>query len=343
MTGMAKQTALVVCPGRGTYNKEDLGYLARHHADRTALFDRFDAARAAAGRPGVQALDAAPRYSVADHTRGDMASPLIYACAYADWLAIDRDRFDVVAVTGNSMGWYIALACAGAVTADHGFRIVDTMGTLMQDALIGGQVVYPAVDEDWRAIPGRRDTLLALCDAIPGLHLSIRLGGMIVFGGTGEALAALEARLDPAQDRFPLRLANHAAFHTPLQQPIAGKGQAALPADLFGTPDLPLIDGRGHHWQPAARDPDALRTYTLGHQVTHPYDFTAAVRAGLREFAPDRVIVLGPGTTLIGAVAQCLIADGWYGLRSKADFTARQAEDPVVIALGSDRLRRLAV
>lgn len=29
---------------------------------------------------------------------------LIYACALADFAAIDRDRFEVVAVTGNSIG-----------------------------------------------------------------------------------------------------------------------------------------------------------------------------------------------------------------------------------------------
>jgi [acyl-carrier-protein] S-malonyltransferase len=40
---------------------------------------------------------------------GDNASLLIYACALADFAAIDRDRFEVVAVTGNSMGWYLAL------------------------------------------------------------------------------------------------------------------------------------------------------------------------------------------------------------------------------------------
>ena len=49
---------------------------------------------------------------------------MIYACAYADFLAIDRDRFDILGVTGNSMGWYIALACAGALDVMNGFEVV---------------------------------------------------------------------------------------------------------------------------------------------------------------------------------------------------------------------------
>ena len=47
---MARKTALVVCPGRGTYNKDDLGYLARHHADKAGLIGAIDAARLELGK-----------------------------------------------------------------------------------------------------------------------------------------------------------------------------------------------------------------------------------------------------------------------------------------------------
>ena len=32
-----KQRVVVICPGRGTYNKEELGYLKRLHADKVEL------------------------------------------------------------------------------------------------------------------------------------------------------------------------------------------------------------------------------------------------------------------------------------------------------------------
>lgn len=338
---MTRKTALVVCPGRGTYTKDDLGYLARYHGDKTKLIAPMDAARAELGQPTLSALDGSDRYSVATHTRGDNASALIHACAYADFLSIERDRFDIVAVTGNSMGWYIALACAGSLTAMGGFTVVNTMGTLMQEAMIGGQLLYPFVDDNWGEPPGKRAELLALTDDIPGLHVSIRLGGMIVFAGEEPALKALEGRLEPVQGRFPMRLANHAAFHTPLQAPVAERGRSELPLDLFTDPGIPLIDGRGHVWFPRSTDVGDLRGYTLGHQVTEAYDFTAAIRSGVREFAPDVLIILGPGTTLIGATGQALVAEAWFGLGSKADFVARQSEDAVVIAMGSEELRTL--
>ena len=112
-----KRTAVVICPGRGTYNKPELGYLGRHHGDKADFIAMLDRYRAERGQEAISALDGAERYSVAGYSRGDNASPLIYGCAYADFMAIGRDDIEIVAVTGNSMGWYIALACAGALSA----------------------------------------------------------------------------------------------------------------------------------------------------------------------------------------------------------------------------------
>ena len=96
------KTAVVICPGRGTYTRTELGYLKRHFGDR-ALLAAFDRARDALGQETLTALDGAASYSVAKHTRGDNASALIYAATLGDFRAIDREKVDIVAVTGNSM------------------------------------------------------------------------------------------------------------------------------------------------------------------------------------------------------------------------------------------------
>ena len=343
-TKTATRTAVVICPGRGTYTKTELGYLARHHAQRAPMLAAFDRQRAALGQETLAALDGAARYSVARHTRGDNASGLIYACTLADFQAIDG--VEILAVTGNSMGWYSALACAGALTPEAGFEVVNTMGTLMQEHLIGGQLIYPFTDENWQPLPGRRAELLALVAEIatrPGhaLALSIDLGGMLVLAGNEAGLAAFEASVEPAQGRFPMRLANHAAFHTALQAPVAEAGRAKLRPELFNQPALPLIDGRGAIWWPGASDPARLRDYTLGHQVVEPYDFTRAISIAAREFAPDLFIITGPGTTLGGAVAQSLLLDNWQGLRNKNDFQTRQAAAPLLVSMGMPAQRAL--
>ncbi|MDQ2090811.1 ACP S-malonyltransferase [Marimonas arenosa] len=337
--------AVLVCPGRGTYTKTELGYLARHHAGHPWLAD-FDAARVAAGQETVTALDSAARYSVATYSRGDVASPLIYASALLDAQALAED-IEIVAVTGNSMGWYIALAAAGAVSPKHGFTLVNTMGRLMQEHLIGGQVVYPHTGEDWRPDPARKAELLALAaevDTREGhlLRLSIDLGGLLVLAGNEAGLAAFEAAVPPAQSRFPMRLANHAAFHTALQKPVAEEARETLTSDFFSQPVLPLIDGRGAIWWPHACDTDRLHAYTLGHQVTEAYDFTRAIQVAAREFAPDLFILTGPGDTLGGAVAQSLIQGGWRGMTGKADFQRLTAQTPMILSMGREDQRRLA-
>ncbi len=337
------KTAVVICPGRGTYTRTELGYLKRHFGDR-ALLAAFDRARDALGQETLTALDGAASYSVAKHTRGDNASALIYAATLGDFRAIDREKVDIVAVTGNSMGWYSALACAGALTAEAGFEVVNTMGTLMQEALIGGQLVHPHMGEDWLPDPARKAGLMAKVAAIgarPGhvLSLSIDLGGMLVLAGNDAGLKAFEAEVPPEQGRFPMRLSNHAAFHTALQAPVAERGRARLSPALFSQPKLPMIDGRGAIWWPGATDPRALWDYTLGHQVTESYGFTDAIRVAAREFAPDLFIVTGPGTTLGGAVAQSLILADWRGMGSKTDFQTRQQTAPVLVSLGMEGQR----
>lgn len=342
-----KKKALVIAPGRGTYNKAELGYLHKYHADKQEPIETVDAIRAKRGQVPVRELDAREAYAIKEHTRGDNASSLIYACAYGDFLSINREQFEIVAVTGNSMGWYIALGCAGALDVFHTATLINTMGTFMQDALIGGQIVYPFVDENWHEIPGKRAELAEIVHGINAeagseVYTSIELGGMIVYGANMQGIAELQKRLPPLQDRFPLLLPNHAAFHTPLQAPISEKAMEAFPPALFDAPTLPMIDGRGFVWEKYSTDPRVLFDYTLGHQVCAYYDFTRAVQAGMKEFAPDCIICLGPGTTLGGAIAQSLIAIQWDGITSRNDFSARQkTESPILYAMGMEEQRRL--
>lgn len=341
-----KPKVLVICPGRGTYNAQELGYLKRYHGDKQVLIDAIDRYRTEQQQTPVSALDGAERYQMREHSRGDNASALIWSCAYADYLSINRDRYEICALTGNSMGWYIALGCAGVLNPANALRLINTMGTLMQQSLLGGQLIYPLVDENWRPIPGRRQQLLAQMAEINAqpdteLYLSIELGGMLVFGGNEAALKALEQALPPEQGRFPMRLFNHAAFHTPLQYPIAAQGRSQLPAELFQQPQLPLIDGRGGQWRPHATNAKALYDYTLGHQITEPYDFSRALQVAVREYAPDKLVILGPGTSLGGAVAQALIDINWQGWTSKQDFIRAQQDDPYILSMGMDEQRSL--
>lgn len=342
-----RKTAIVVAPGRGTYGKGELGSIARLHGARFPdLIADFDAQRCERGQPTVSELDGADRFSVATHMRGDVAAPLIYTATALDYLSIDRDRFDIAAVLGNSMGWYSALALGGAVSIADGFRIANAMGLNSQTHGPGGQILLQVVDEDWRPVAGLRERLFALVADIaarPGhaLALSIDLAGMLVFAGDEAGLNALLAEAPPTPGRDPLRLAGHGPFHTSLMHGSAEKAQAELPKTLFGPPAMPMVDGRGHIWRRHASDPAEMWAYSFGHQILAPYDFALSVEVAVKEYAPDVIILPGPGDTLGGAIAQSLINIGWQGITSKADFAQRQKADPILLSMGRDEQRKI--
>lgn len=326
---------VVVCPGRGSYTRDRLGTLLP--SPSVAAVDAF---RAALGRPTPTELDAAAQYSSRLHVAGENASILTFAASLSD-----RDALrgvEVVAVTGNSMGWYSALAVAGALELGDACALVETFGQYQAGNVVGGQLVYPVVDERWEEDPEARGAVDAALASIPDLHVSIRLGGQVVLGGTSAALDAAQSALPPrrAGDRdAPFALPLHSAFHTPLLTETAHRAQADLAGLGWRAPTVPLVDGRGALFRPRLTDPAALRAYTLGAQVVEPYDFSASIRVALREYAPDALVLLGPGGNLGGACAQVMIREGWSGLRSKQDFLDRQATDPVVLSMARPEQR----
>jgi [acyl-carrier-protein] S-malonyltransferase len=340
-----KKRAVVICPGRGTYTKETLGYLRRHGGHIAEFLADIDNRRRAADEPTITALDGAEVFKPQVHTRGEHASSLIYACAYADFMAIDRDKFDIVAVTGNSMGWYLALAMGGALDWAGAFQVINTMGSMMKEEIIGGQVIYPVCGDDWRPSPEREaevERVVAKLSEQEGfeIHPSIYLGGYVVIGANRPAINALLKELPKVED-YPFQLINHAAFHTPLMRGTSERAFTMLGQDLFHAPETALIDGQGKIWQPYSTDVHELHRYTLGYQVVEPYDFTGAITVALREFAPDTLILLGPGGSLGGAVGQILVQNNWLGIESKSDFTDRQKGNPLLLAMGRPEQRPL--
>jgi acyl transferase domain-containing protein len=326
--------ALIVCPGRGSYGRAQLGSLAARDpaSPVVAALDRF---RARLGRPTVSELDRAPAYTPELHVAGEHASLLTFACTAVDLAAIDRARIDIVGITGNSMGFYTALHAAGALELDAAARLVETLGHYQTDHVIGGQLLYPLVGDDWRAAPAASAAIAAALDH-PGVHVSIRLGGTIVLGADTDGLAHAR-RVLPAIERggvrYPLPLALHSAFHTPLMAATAERARREL-ADLpVRSPDITLIGGDGRVHRPWAA-PGALWDYTLGAQLVEPFDFERAVATALGELGPDVIVLPGPGDTLGSAVAQILIGRRWRGLHDRAGFTAMQAGDrPIVLAM----------
>ncbi|MEM9013567.1 MAG: ACP S-malonyltransferase [Pseudomonadota bacterium] len=338
--------AVVIFPGRGTYGRNELGYLATHHRDKQDFLAEIDDWRAQNKRTPISDIDSAESYSAGRHASSLNASSLIYACALSDFADIDLSKFEIVAICGNSLGWYLSLAAGGALAPANAIRLVDTMGALMETDGVGGQMVYPTSDEQWRPDVNRANLVNRALDAgarAGAAHLSINLGGTAVLAGDDAGLDAMEKSLPSADERYPFRLARHAAFHTPLLEHVSKLAFENLPGCLFDRPQVPVIDGRGVIWNPLSSDVDALYQYTLGAQIFQTYDFSKSVEVALKEFAPEILILPGPGSTLGAPIGQCLVAHRWWGIQSKDQFVKRQKDDPVLLAMGRPDQRSIVV
>jgi len=323
---MSRPIAVLICPGRGSYGKDELGFVARTLrpgpvADALRACDDW---RRSQGRRPLSEIDGAEKFRPGLHLDGENAAELIYfgTMSHVERL---RERYDIVAVAGNSLGWYTALPASGALDPTSGWRLVATMAAL-QKQVPGGQVLTTTVGEDWRRDPALwqavNDRLRATREQGDEFFCerSIRLGGHEVLAGTEAAVNALLATLPKVkvgEREFPFRLAGHGPFHTRLCESTAQQA-ARLLADLpFQAPSCHLIDGFGNVHTPWSADPRELLRYTTGEQVLETFDFSASVRTAMREFQPDVLLCAGPGSSLRAPVGHCVLREGWRGITTR--------------------------
>jgi len=328
--------AALVFPGRGSYTAASLGSLRPDDQ----LVERVEVLRTSYDLPSLLELDGAERFDPKVHLLPANASPLIFLASLLDLSAAPNDVEPVV-VVGNSMGWYTALTAVGALSLEDGYRLVQEMSLLQQEPLRaggpGGQVIYPLIGPDWRLDPALVATVdAALAEGDGEVHQSIDLGGYAVLAGSETGLARLMELLPPARigDRlYPLRLALHGPYHTPLVTHVSEAARTRLGDLRWHPPEVALVDGRGQRWSPWSTDTAALREYTLGEQVTTPFGFAASLRVALREWAPDVLMLPGPGNSLGGICGQALVAEGYRSIHSRADFEAAQERDGLILSL----------
>jgi [acyl-carrier-protein] S-malonyltransferase len=323
---MTKPTAVLFCPGRGSYTKDELGFVGRTIrpgpvADALAACNDW---RRSQERPTLSEIDGAEKFRPGLHLEGENAAELIYFGTMAHLEQL-RERYRILAIAGNSLGWYTALPASGALDPTSGWRLVATMAALQKQAK-GGQVLMTTVDEDWQTNVQLQVAVMAVLHALQDrgedtfCDYSIRLGGHEVLAGTEAAMTALLTHLPKVkigEREFPFRLAGHGPFHTRLCAAVSEQATQTL-ADLpIKEPDCHLIDGFGNVHSPWSANPRELLTYTTTQQVTHTFDFSACVRTAMREFQPDVLLCAGPGNSLRAPVGHCVLREGWRGMKDR--------------------------
>jgi malonyl CoA-acyl carrier protein transacylase len=328
---------VLVCPGRGAYGPASLGSLPREHP----WLEAAETLRAGLDLPSLAELDAADRFDPARHLRPANAAPLTYLVTLIDAARAAEDH-EVVAVAGNALGWQSALGVAGALSFEDGFRMVQQVALLseapMPTGAPGGQVIYPLTDASWHPDPALRSAVeVALSQVNGDAHTAIELGGYVLLAGTetgvGKLLAALP-QVRVGEQIYPLRSALASPSHTPLATELASAARELLGDLAWREPSTTLLDGRGARWTPWSTSPAGLADYTLGEQLTAPYRFGTSLRVALREYAPDMLVLPGPGNGLGAICGQVIVAEGYRRIRSRKAFEAAQSgRRPLVVSM----------
>jgi [acyl-carrier-protein] S-malonyltransferase len=221
------------------------------------------------------------------------AQPAILAHTLAA-LAVIREKLDLAAGAGHSLGEYSAYAAAGSLGVADAARLVRRRGELMLEAskrragamaaVLG--IASEAVVERCREASGSGVVVAA----------NINAPDQTVISGDPDAVERAGALCKAAGAKRVLPLKVSGAFHSPLMQPAEDGLRAALESVRFGDPAFPVIANATAEAVRTAGDARRL----LARQLTAPVRWVDGMQAAV-QVAPGALFVeAGPGTVLSG-------------------------------------------
>jgi [acyl-carrier-protein] S-malonyltransferase len=199
------------------------------------------------------------------------------------------------AVAGHSLGEYSALAAAGALSFEQGFKLVKIRGELMQQAGHKKAGTMAAV------IGLNFDQVQQVCEKVKDHGIvciaNLNSPGQVVISGDIPAVrAALEqAKKDGAKKVMELVVSG--AFHSPLMEDaLQGLATALREADIKDA----VIPVYTNVQAVACQDKDELRDQ-LYKQLTHPVRWVEIIQNMIRD-GFTQFYEVGPGKVLSGLV-----------------------------------------
>lgn len=225
-----------------------------------------------------------------------VSQPALYVCSLAAVEMLREQSPEVVEscqfAAGLSLGEYIALTFAGALSFADGLRVVRVRGEAMQaaaEANPSGMVSALLLDGP------KVEDVCAKAQATGRLWIANYLcpGNTVLSGDKPACARAAELIAEAGGKPIPLTVAG--AFHTVLMESACSALTSALASVPLQTPRIPVVsnvDAVPH------TDPEEIRSI-LVRQVTQPVRWEACVRWLLSEGA-DTFYEVGPGKVLKG-------------------------------------------
>jgi amino acid adenylation domain-containing protein len=222
------------------------------------------------------------------------AQPAIFAVEYALaqlWLSWG---IRPEAMVGHSIGEYVAVCVAGALSLDDALQLVAERGRLMQ-AIPRGSML---------AVRTGEERVLKLMASLPEAELDLAaVNGpqLCVVSGADAAIDAFIARLDEEKVAYRRLVTSH-AFHSRLVEGALEPFAEAVRGVSFGRLEIPVVSTLTGAW---LTDEEIAGPEYWVRQVRHTVRFADAVQTLAQ--TPERVFLeVGPAETLVQLVRQTL-------------------------------------
>jgi FkbM family methyltransferase len=211
-----------------------------------------------------------------------LTQPALFIVEYALAKLWQRWGLRIDAMSGYSIGEYVAACLAGVLSLEDSLTLVARRAQMIEDLPPGAMLAVPLPEE--QVVP------------LLGEHLSLSaINGpeFCVVSGPKEAVYELEKRLSGSGTATRRVQASH-AFHSKMMDPIAGRVTRLSQSYRLKPPQIPYISNVTGAMITAreATDPAYWATH-----LCRPVRFADGLRALLRE--PLRILLeAGPGQTL---------------------------------------------
>jgi [acyl-carrier-protein] S-malonyltransferase len=264
------------------------------------LYEAFPAARDA-----FQAVDDAVGAALStlafegpadELTRTLNAQPALLAHSAAVW-AVLREALGsrVRAAAGHSLGEFSAYHCAGTLDLAAAARIVRQRGTLMYEQGVARPGAMAAI---LGVLTASIDDLCAQASAERGLVVPANYNSeeqVVISGEVAGVERAMELAKEAGAKRcLPLPVSG--AFHSPLMEPAVAGLTAALDAEVWQDPSVPVVA----NVNAAAVTDAATAKALLVQQLTAPVQWTRVMRELAAGHADALFVEIGSGAVLTG-------------------------------------------
>lgn len=223
------------------------------------------------------------------------AQPALLTCSIAIWEVI-KDKLNVCAFAGHSLGEYSALVAAGSMTFEDAVLAVHNRGKFMQEAVPVGVGAMAAV------LGGDADKVVSLCKDISRENFIVEpanfnCDGQVVVAGNSEAVDLFVSRIRETGAKRGVKLPVSAPFHCSLMNPAQTKMAEYLSKVIISDIKVPVynnIEGKKQNSVSQIRN-------ALIRQVSGAVRWTDEIINMINE-GIDTFVEVGAGNVLTGLV-----------------------------------------